>query len=318
MEPSNVLAFDLGRRAPVHRLAAPASIFEGRQAPFVLFDAAGEVATPAASRTVFVSPGDLDALLGYLRDRLPALIADPRVDAADRAWALYRLLYAEAAAVLAGPVGGAATTGTRALSSIAGHLADFAIEAPWDALAGTTRDPDPEPAVRAAQTACSALALAAADGVPDHAVLSTVVVASVFADAGKLTLPRELLDSTAPLSDEQRALVQEHPARSAELLRAAGVRTEIALAAVRAHHERWDGSGYPLGLCGQQIPRVAQYLAVADSFTALTVERPFAPPRSAYEALLEMSRSSGQFEPQLLRCFVQLLGDALGSPARRA
>ena len=314
MEPSNVVAFDPTRRAPARRLPVPASIFEGRGAPpFVLFDAADDVTMPAAARTVFVAPGDLDALLGYLRRRLPALTTDARIDPADRAWALYRLLLAEAAAVLARPVGAA---GTRALSSIAAHVAGFALDAPSGlAVVGATLEPDPDPAVRAAQTAVYTVALAAADGVQDRAVLSAIVLGGVFAEAGKLTLPRELLDSEAPLSDEQRALIESHPARSAELLRAAGVRAEVALASTRGHHERWDGSGYPLGLRGEQIPRSAQYLAIADSFTALTVERPFARPRSAYRALLEMSRTDGQFEPLLLRCFVELLSADLGADA---
>ena len=314
MEPSNVVAFDPTRRAPVRRLPVPASIFEARgEPPFVLFDAAGDVAMPAAARTVFVAPGDLDALLDYLSRRLPALLADARIDAADRAWAIYRLLLAEAAAVLSRPVGAA---GTRALSSIAAHVAGFALDAPSGlAVVGATLEPDPDPAVRAAQSAVYTVALAAADGVRDRAVLSAIVFAGVFAEAGKLTLPRDLLDSEAPLSDEQRALIESHPARSAELLRAAGVRAEVALAAIRGHHERWDGSGYPLGLRGEQIPRSAQYLAIADSFTALTVERPFARRRSAYQALLEMSRTAGQFEPGLLRCFVELLGAALATGA---
>ena len=186
---------------------------------------------------------------------------------------------------------------------------------PSSARRSTPTPTRPSAPRRAAQTGLYAGALAAADGVQDRAVLGAIVIAGVFADAGKLTLPRELLDSAAPLSPEQRALIEGHPARSAELLRAAGVRAEVALAAILGHHERRDGSGYPLGLRGEQIPRTAQYLALADSFTALTVERPFARPRSAYEALREMSLTAGQFEPGLLRCFIELLGDALGKGA---
>jgi hypothetical protein len=315
VEPNNIVPLDPARRAPVARLPVPASIFDGRaEPPFVLFNAAGGIAALAADRTVFVSPGDAGALREYLLQHLPALTADARLAPADRAWALYRVTADEAEALL---IRDGRPSSTRALNSIAKHVARLAVESPGAlAFVGATSDIEPDAAARAAQTALQAVALAVADGLTNGAVLAAIVVAGVFADAGKLDLPRELIESPEPLTDEQRMLVQHHPLRSAELLRAAGVRAELALAAVRTHHERWDGRGYPERLRAEQLPRTGQYLAVADSFIALTIERPFASPRSSYEALLEMSRTTGQFEPSLLRTFVRLLGDAFGASSQ--
>jgi HD-GYP domain-containing protein (c-di-GMP phosphodiesterase class II) len=76
---------------------------------------------------------------------------------------------------------------------------------------------------------------------------------------------------------------------------------------VRSHHERWDGKGYPDGLVGDQIPRLARIIAVADAFDAMTSERPYRPPMPMARAFEEITVKAGvQFDPEIVRAFVRL------------
>ena len=309
-----IVSIDSARnRRARSRVPVPASVFTGRaEPPFVLFDAQGGVIPPPeAARTVYISPADLPALEGYLRGHLRALTRDPAVSAGDRAWALHRVLLHEATQALEQLDGGFQARG---LISVAKHIAHFALEAPntfsyLSAIEGATYTA----AAHAADTALYATALAAANGTDHPAVLNGIVLASVYADAGKLLLPPELREKQGTLDDEGWRLMREHPQHSAELLQRAGVRSGVALRAILGHHERWAGGGYPSALRDAAIPIEARYLAIADSFTALTVERPFAEQRGAFDALREMSSAAGQFEPRLLRIFVPLLGRAIGA-----
>ena len=77
------------------------------------------------------------------------------------------------------------------------------------------------------------------------------------------------------------------------------------------HHERWDGTGYPTGRAGEQIPLEARVLAVADAFDAMTSDRPYRPALSREEALAEVERCSGtQFDPEIVRIFLDLFSEA--------
>jgi HD-GYP domain-containing protein (c-di-GMP phosphodiesterase class II) len=84
-----------------------------------------------------------------------------------------------------------------------------------------------------------------------------------------------------------------------------------AIPYVLYHHERWDGSGYPSGKAGEQIPVEARVLAVADAFDAMTSDRPYRRALSRAQALLEVERCSGtQFDPEIARVFLELFAEA--------
>lgn len=122
-------------------------------------------------------------------------------------------------------------------------------------------------------------------------------------DIGKMRLPPELLQSDAPLSDEQRAMLRRHPALGLEMLKPISLWQDV-LPIVHAHHERWDGSGYPLGLKGDEIPLGARVVAVAEAYDAMTRGPHAAPALDEGDALAELERCAGsQFEPQLVRLF---------------
>ena len=134
---------------------------------------------------------------------------------------------------------------------------------------------------------------------PDEEQTSCALAALVH-DVGKLLLPRSLLDKPARLTAQEAALMQQHPAAGARLLRQVGV-DEAIIPLVASHHERWDGQGYPAGLVGLAIPRGARLIAIADAFAAMTTSRPYQPAREVASAIEELKRGAGtQFDPLLV------------------
>lgn len=126
-------------------------------------------------------------------------------------------------------------------------------------------------------------------------------------DVGKLALSRTLLQKPGPLSADERALVAQHVTKGVALLRALEV-SEAVVDIVAAHHERWDGTGYPNGLAGDAIPLEARILAIADSFDAMTSERVYHAARTRDEGAVELRRQAGrQFEARLVEMFLSLL-----------
>jgi putative nucleotidyltransferase with HDIG domain len=112
-------------------------------------------------------------------------------------------------------------------------------------------------------------------------------------DVGKVALPPPVLTKRGRLSEEEWTLVRRHPQVGAELLEALPGLGAVA-AAVAAHHERWDGSGYPLGLALERIPPLARLLAVADSYDAMTSARRFRRAKPPADALGELAAQAGE------------------------
>jgi putative nucleotidyltransferase with HDIG domain len=125
-------------------------------------------------------------------------------------------------------------------------------------------------------------------------------------DIGKLAIPDAILYKPGPLTEEERALMARHPAVGAEIV--AGIEfLADAAKVVRSHHERWDGSGYPDGLVGEQIPLAARVFAVADVLDALTTDRPYRPGSPIDEARVMIVRESGtHFDPQVIDAFTAI------------
>jgi putative two-component system response regulator len=127
-------------------------------------------------------------------------------------------------------------------------------------------------------------------------------------DLGKVGVPREILRKPGPLDVEEREVMMRHPEIGAQILASASSPV-LRLAAVIAHshHERWDGSGYPDGLSGSEIPLAGRITAVADVFDALTHDRPY---KSAWEiaAAIELvaEESGHQFDPEVAAAFAAL------------
>ena len=136
--------------------------------------------------------------------------------------------------------------------------------------------------------------------------IAKVYWASLIHDIGKLAIPREILRKPSKLSPHEYELVKKHPVVAAELLEKAGL-SDIAKI-VRHHHERYDGSGYPDGLKGEQIPVESKIISVVDAFDAMTSDRPYRPRLSKEDAIKEIKMNSGtQFDPVVVNVFLKIM-----------
>jgi diguanylate cyclase (GGDEF)-like protein len=147
-------------------------------------------------------------------------------------------------------------------------------------------------------------------------IIEQVRLAAQLHDIGKIAIPDTLLNKAGPLSDEEREFIHRHPTIGERIVRAAPDLTEIA-PLVRASHERYDGSGYPDKLKGNDIPIGARIIAICDAFDALTTPRSHQPALTPADALKELERCSGtQFDPEILAAFNTAHAEHPPSPAR--
>jgi diguanylate cyclase (GGDEF)-like protein len=145
----------------------------------------------------------------------------------------------------------------------------------------------------------------------DREAMKRLELGALLHDIGKIGIPSEILRKAGPLTDEEFDLVKEHPVLGARILapidRLADVRP-----IVRAAHERWDGKGYPDGVCGDEIPLEARIVFVCDAFHAMTSDRPYRGRLAHDEALRRLRAGAGsQFDSTVVETFVRLyeLGD---------
>ena len=127
-------------------------------------------------------------------------------------------------------------------------------------------------------------------------------------DIGKLRVPNEIINKPGTLNASEWEVVRLHPIYGQEMLDRVGGALTDAGRIVRAHHERWDGAGYPDGLTRDEIPLAARIITVCDSFSAMTTNRSYSAARSHDEALVELQRCSGsQFDPAVVEALYRVL-----------
>lgn len=138
----------------------------------------------------------------------------------------------------------------------------------------------------------------------------TLVTAAKVHDLGKISVPDAILLKDGPLTPEERQIINNHSSCGYEVLSnlrfyKAGARI------VSCHHERYDGKGYPEGLKGEEIPLGARIMAVADSYDAMTSDRPYRKALDMEIAIQELIKHSGtQFDPQIVRVFIETLRES--------
>ncbi|WP_429795322.1 HD-GYP domain-containing protein [Brevibacillus formosus] len=134
-----------------------------------------------------------------------------------------------------------------------------------------------------------------------------IYVGGLLHDIGKIGIEDEILNKKGKLTPEEYDKIKQHTVIGYEIILQAGMFNEL-LPAIRSHHERIDGRGYPDGLAGDEIPLMARILAISDAFDAMVADRPYRKGLPVEEALQEIKRGSGtQFDPILAEHFIRIV-----------
>jgi HD-GYP domain-containing protein (c-di-GMP phosphodiesterase class II) len=126
-------------------------------------------------------------------------------------------------------------------------------------------------------------------------------------DLGKVGIPDNILFKKGKLTEEEWEIMRQHPEKGYRIASSSPDLFGIADLILK-HHEKWDGTGYPLGLKGNDIPVECRILAIVDAFDAMTNDRPYSKAKTRKEAIDELLRCSGtQFDPELISIFLKVL-----------
>lgn len=200
---------------------------------------------------------------------------------------------------------GAAATGLLVREHRMRTLAERLSAATLETLLNAIDANDADTGAHVRRVATYALILGEAAGLDEHTLHSIERVA-LFHDIGKLHgALTDIFHDPRKLTPEERTAVMTHPQRGAEVLAPLSPFYLDLGKGVLAHHERWDGSGYPRGLKGKRIPLPARVVAIADSFDAITHRRRYSHARSFKEATEAIAEGKGtQFDPELVDLFL--------------
>jgi putative nucleotidyltransferase with HDIG domain len=145
--------------------------------------------------------------------------------------------------------------------------------------------------------------LAEAVGIRDPRALDSIRKGALLHDAGKMAIPDAILKKPGPLAPKEWEVIRRHPALGYGLVRDLKLVREVG-DIILCHHERYDGTGYPKGLRGEEIPIEARIFAVADTLDAVTSHRPYRAPRDFGAARRELEANAGrQFDPRVVDVF---------------
>ncbi len=172
------------------------------------------------------------------------------------------------------------------------------------ALAAAVEAKDPYTSGHSEKVTQFAIAIAEKLGLTNDEI-EDLRVGALLHDIGKIGIPDSVLNKPARLTSAEFLMIKAHPAIAAEIVGKIEALAHL-VPIIRHHHERWDGTGYPDGLKGGDIPLLARILAVADGFEAMTSERPYRRARTEEEALAELQKGAGtQWDPQVAEVFVK-------------
>lgn len=143
----------------------------------------------------------------------------------------------------------------------------------------------------------------------DRPELQELALGGLMLDVGKVKLPNEYMARTGPLTEREFELVKAHVDHSLRILAGTKDLSSKVMRMVATHHERWDGSGYPMGLRGEQTPMFGRIAGLVDAFDAMTTPRPYAAPVSPHQAISELYDNRGVvFQTELVEQFIQACG----------
>lgn len=138
-------------------------------------------------------------------------------------------------------------------------------------------------------------------------VIDLAYLCGMVHDVGKLSIPEDVLNKKGPLSTEEYKVVKGHCRMGAEILSHISWLEEM-VPGIESHHEKYNGSGYPSGLKGEQIPLLGRILAVADAFDAMTSDRSYRKAYTVEKAVEELRKNAGsQFDPEVVEIFIEMI-----------
>lgn len=138
---------------------------------------------------------------------------------------------------------------------------------------------------------------------------AAVYLASLLRDVGQIAVPDAVLSKNEPFDQLDRSVIEQHPVLGHSIIQKAS-HFQSVLPAVLHHHERFDGTGYPYGLSGKDIPLEARIIAVVDAYQSMTSARPHRPPMTPGEAQMELTKLAGkQFDPEIVEAFIKVIND---------
>ena len=165
-----------------------------------------------------------------------------------------------------------------------------------------------DPYTRGHSARVTRLALSISEGLPHGVDADKLRLAATLHDIGKIGVRESTLNKEGALTEEEWQNVRDHTVVGERIVLPASDDKEI-LGAIRSHHERWDGTGYPDRLSGEEIPLLARVIAVADSLDAMTTSRAYRGSRSRGEALAEIRDMAGtQFDPEIALAAYEVMG----------
>ena len=176
-----------------------------------------------------------------------------------------------------------------------------------DVLLTALREREPELHAHLLSVAALALLLADELELPAEQRDETLRAAELH-DVGKMAIPDAILNKPGPLDEPELAFIRKHPLIGERIIASAPALAPVARL-VRSSHERWDGSGYPDGLRGEEIPLGSRVVAICDAYQAMVYERPYSVAMLPTRALEELERNAGtQFDPEVVAAFVRVAG----------
>lgn len=140
--------------------------------------------------------------------------------------------------------------------------------------------------------------------------IESLKISGMLHDIGKIAVPDHVLLKPGRLTDEEYNIIKQHPLTGEAILKPIMLFDKESVI-IRHHHERWDGRGYPDGITGEHIPLLSRIMAVADSFDAMTNNRPYRQAMPVERAVWELHEYAGrQFDPDAVQCFLKVLEDS--------
>lgn len=294
------------------------SVYLRQQGGYVLYTSAGETFTEAHRKRlhdmgveeIFVESSDREQFDQYVAANLGRILQDESIVLADRS----RIFVDTAGSAIREALstrlpGDISPRLFRRVSDIVGASLDFlagenALKALGPFIAGDYRT-----YTHSLQVFLYTVSMLATYEM-DRETLFEFGLGAMLHDLGKTRIPRRILEKRGSLSQEERELVQTHPVQGVAACANLGI-SQNTFNCILFHHERMDGSGYPSGISGAEIPRAVRVLGLADVYDALTTDRPYAKASTPYEALSVIRHDlEGQFDMDVYKRFVEVLSGA--------